>query len=97
MLSKLRESSEKLSVRYTNLNAIVILLEMHLGEGSFDDETSYISLCDTAGFMKTVHSLYTLLMNTIYLSLSTQVAEETVLGNTWYNKKYILILIYLYI
>ena len=33
---------------------------------------------DTAGFMKTVPSAYTLLMNTIYLYPSTQEAEVTV-------------------
>ena len=33
---------------------------------------------NTAGFMNTVPPVYTLLMITIYLSLSTQVAEETV-------------------
>jgi len=32
----------------------------------------------TAGFMKTVPSVYTLLMNTIFLSYSTHVAERTV-------------------
>ena len=32
----------------------------------------------TTGFMNTVRSVYTLLVNTIYLSLSTQVAEGTV-------------------
>ena len=31
----------------------------------------------TAGFIKTVPSVYTLLTNTIYLSMSTQVAEVT--------------------
>ena len=31
-----------------------------------------------AGIMKTVHSLYTFSINTIYPSLSTQVAERTV-------------------
>ena len=32
----------------------------------------------TAGFMKTVPSVYTISINTIYLSLSTQVAEGAV-------------------
>ena len=38
----------------------------------------------TAGGMTTVPAVYTLLMHTIHLSHSTQGAEGTVLGNTWY-------------
>ena len=33
---------------------------------------------NTAGFTNTVPSVYTLIINTLYLSHSTQVAEETV-------------------
>ena len=39
----------------------------------------------TTGIMKTVPSLYTLLTNTIYLSLSTKVERGQFSGNAWYN------------
>ena len=38
-------------------------------------------LTSTAGVMKTVPSVYTLFMNTVYVSTSSQVAGETVFGN----------------
>ena len=37
-----------------------------------------LSVGSTAGFMKTVSSVYNLLMSSVYPSLSTQVAEETI-------------------
>ena len=37
-----------------------------------------IKICNTAGFTKTVPSVYTLLMNTIYLYNNTNEAEGTV-------------------
>ena len=37
---------------------------------------------NTALFIKTVPSMHTLLMDTIYISLSTQVAEGTVFRNS---------------
>ena len=39
--------------------------------------TLFQLFCNTAGFMKTIQSVYTLLMNTIYLSHGTQIAEGT--------------------
>ena len=41
-------------------------------------EIECVAVFNTAGFMKTVPSAYTLLMNTIYLYPSTQEAEVTV-------------------
>ena len=40
----------------------------------------------SSGFTKMVPSVYTLLMNIIYLSHSTQVAEGIISWNIWYKK-----------